>query len=120
MSRTPDPLHHFYETMTGGYPVDKALIVCDDFGQPSVVAYLVDIEVDVVRVTFDSDGVITIVSEDYSYISVDTGLLKQLIKLAKAAARLWDKLDEYFDGDVYAGFEHLIAQPKCISEGVTT
>lgn len=111
-----DPLNSLYEYLSGGYPVGSAIIVRDPVVGPApnvkVVGFLPDEELDVLTIEFDSDGGIEIQTDGYAYISLSPPLLTEIRRMSREASRLWRKLDRYWTGDDWEGWEHLATMPK--------
>lgn len=103
-----------FEWAAGGYPVNVALILDEDRGRtPNVVGFLVDSELDIVRVEFGADRDLNLMAEKLKYISLFPEHLTTLARMAKRAEKLWKMLDAHWDDetDQWIGWEHLATKP---------
>lgn len=113
-----DPLDNFLSAMVGGYPTDTAIVVADDDGQPEVIGFLVDNELDIFLVKFDGDGCFDLITKEHSYISLSKHPLKALNKMRNEAAKFWEQLETYYDEqqEQYVGWQHLLTAPAATPE----
>lgn len=95
---------------TGGMPLGTAIILKREDG-PSVVAFLMDAEMDVFEVRFDPDPTspFEIRADGVTHISTDADQLNQIAELKYDADRLWSQLGEFWSEEVseWVGWEHL-------------
>lgn len=112
MENEADPLDAFKQHLSGGLPYDKAMIVKDEDGEPDVIGILLDVEMDPFLIKFGVDGEIQIQTDAYKWVSLSVNDCYTLVGMQQEAAGLWEKLDEYWHEDSWAGWEHLAEVPK--------
>ena len=100
---------------TGGYPVDRAIVIVQN-GVPQVVAFVRDLDGNVLRLCFDAGGMIAIDSADHAWLFLDAATLQQIGRIAEEArslaadiARCWDDARE-----TWVGHEYLLTHPHPI------
>lgn len=113
-----NPLQKLFEFQAGGYPVGRAIIVSsdDEDPDPCVIAFIADEELDVIRIVFDVEGGLELMTDDLTYVSLANEQLYQLLEMSDQAEELFKKLDD-FPTDKHGrrtGWEHLITHPRQI------
>jgi hypothetical protein len=93
----------------GGYTPEKPVIIDKD-GEPLVVAFFTDCELDPYYVTFSDDETCSIYGAG-KYTMLPRSTLSQIDDMFEDAAALWEQLDPYFDGEDFVGWEHLATKP---------
>lgn len=91
--RTRVPSHQFAAlAQSGGY---SAGTLCVTAGSPwpHVFAFVLDVEIDLFRIDFSSDGTFTIDTDALSYLMLEPAHLREIQALAKEAARMWKIID---------------------------
>lgn len=80
------------ESLTGGHPHNKLLCFGSCADDMEMVMFLMDLEFDPVRITFGSDGEVTIHADGYAYHMFSIAQLQMITRAAKKAARIWADL----------------------------
>lgn len=108
-----DAKHMMLDHQTGGLPTDRALILAKD-GQPCVVAFFSDLDWDVFAVEFGSDGEITFMTENFSYLELSANCLSRISDASFEADEKWAEIDEFWDDEEedWLGWSHLIDCPE--------
>ena len=80
-------------TQTGGKRVNVLHVEPGDDGYPNVFAFLVDVELDVARVTFLGDGIFQFETKDLSCVMMDRQTLDLLDDLTRQADAVLEDID---------------------------
>jgi hypothetical protein len=82
---------------TGGEPYNVLIVAPGTDEYPQVYAHIMDLELDVFRVHFSSDGTMVVNPDDLGYLTLDGELLTLIQKLSKAAAKVWAEADRVIE-----------------------
>ncbi len=102
--------------VAGGFPLNQPIIIDDGSGTPSVVAFISDLELDVVMLRFADEGAVEIVTEDFEHITFSADILDNIEFMIAEGDELWRELDPFWSEDKqnWIGWEHLATQPENI------
>jgi len=74
-----------------------------------------DVELDVFEITFDPEGVVTIHSGSWKWITLRLEDFENIADIANSAVQAWEMLEQFWTGENWAGWEHLIDRPEPVS-----
>lgn len=105
---------------TDGYPLDEVLILkkLEENGAsgPHVCVFIMDVEMDVFEVSFCPEGLITINPGELKYVMIDPDTLGRISEFQYEANASWEAIQEYWNGDDWVGWEHLIYKHETMIE----
>jgi len=94
------------------YELNRVLIL-EEGGDPNVCAFFLDVEMDRFRVEFGPDPLcgFRVNPDGNAYLQLSQGHLNKIIMLAGEAEEAWQALRQFWDGDAWTGWQHLIDPP---------
>jgi hypothetical protein len=79
-------------------PPAGMMLAYEDDGSPLLSILIEDAELDQYRVEFGYDGEFKLMYDEYSYVTMDRGMCKQLLRASKMAQKFYDKWLASADG----------------------
>lgn len=108
------PLKRFFLAITGGYPLDRVMIIEGEDG-PEICAFIMDLEMDIFKIEFlPPEDEIKIHFGEHKWISLGSFQMDNILSMEGDAEKLYEKLDKCWNGDEWVNYSHLITKPKKI------
>ncbi len=105
-----DTFDKMFKLQTGGLSVRRPLLMLGENGGPEVCAFVDDAEMDVFKIDFCPEGMVSLIPGDMKWIMLDARNLRIIANMARDADKIWTMLEAFQDenGD-WVGWEHLAA-----------
>lgn len=114
MAKKPNPMRDYEMTLTGGYPLNKWIIINKD-GQPEICMFIMDVEYDPVKIVYCGiDDTFTVEVPEYSYLMLSQANIADIYFSIPQAEALYDKIEGKFNDEVeeYRGWKRYCCKPK--------
>ena len=103
-----NPLESFFDHICGDMPREELVMVILPDGTVEIVTFLIDLEMDPVRVTFANDPAAAIIhADDYKYCMLTPYHLDLLSELAERAQIIWKRWFKTHDCEKGPAEKHL-------------